>query len=99
MTEMSINLSLERGGIKHKLSEYPTLELVSVLTHVEDSRRQIDRFVESITAELTRRGNTREKVLRLNSERRIAGAARSTWFPRRRKQTASALASARRWIG
>ena len=69
---MSINATLDRSGIKPQLSEYTTSELVSVLAHAEDSRRQMDRFVESITAELTRRRNIRERVM--NPVKVIAGA-------------------------
>jgi hypothetical protein len=86
------------SGTKHQLGEYTTLELVSVLTHAETSRRQMDRFVESVTTELTRRGKTQESAISLNLGRRV-GATHMSRFSRRRKQPGSALASARsRWI-
>jgi hypothetical protein len=100
MQELNINPSLDRRGIKRTLSEYTTWELVSVLAHAEDSRRQMDRFVESITVELTLRGNTRERVVSLNPARGIAGVLRSSRFSRRLERPKPALASARSmWIG
>jgi hypothetical protein len=100
MQGLSIDPSLDRRGVKRTLSEYTTWDLVSVLAHAEDSRRQMDRFVESITAELTRRGNTRERVVSLNPARGIAGALRSSRFSRRRERPKPALANARsKWIG
>jgi hypothetical protein len=88
--QLSINPSLDWRGIKHTLNRYTTLELVSVLAHAEDSRRQMNRFVESITAELTRRGNTPERVVSLNPARRFAGVLRSSRFsPRRERATQS----------
>jgi hypothetical protein len=97
---MTIKPTLDRRDIKHQLSEYTTFELVSVLAHAENSRRQMDHFVESVTAELTRRGNAHEQILvSLNLARRI-GAGRSSRFSRRREQPKRALASARNiWIG
>lgn len=87
------------SGTKHQLGEYTTLELVSVLTHAETSRRQMDRFVESVATELTRRGKTQERVVSLNLVGRVGATHMSSRFSRRRKQSGSALASARsRWI-
>ena len=71
---MTIKPTLDRRDIEHQLSEYTTLELASVLAHAENNRRQMDRFVENITAELTRRGNTRERVVNLNPVHVLAGA-------------------------
>jgi len=97
---MSIDSRRDWSGIKHELDEYTTLELVSVLTHAENNRHQMDRFVESITAELTRRGKTRDRVVGLNLGRGVRGTAMSSRFSRRQNQTGSALASARgKWIG
>jgi hypothetical protein len=70
--EMTTRPTLDRRDMKHQLSEYTTLELASVLAHAENNRRQMDRFVESITAELTRRRNIRERVM--NPVKVIAGA-------------------------
>jgi hypothetical protein len=78
------------GGIieRQALTEYTTLELESVLTHAENSRRQMDRFVERVSAELTRRGKIREASARISS--RLSP----------RKRHSSVLADARsRWIG
>ena len=97
---MSIDTRRHSSGIKHKLGEYTTSELVSVLTHAENNRRQIDRFVEDITAELTRRGKTHDRVVSMNVGRGVGGTPMSSRFSRRRKQPGSALASARgTWIG
>ena len=87
------------SGTKHQLGDYTTLELVSVLTHVETSRQQMDRFVESVTAELTRRSKTQERIVSLNLGRRVGAPHMPSRFARRRKQSGSALANARsRWI-
>jgi hypothetical protein len=87
------------SGAKHQLGEYTALELISVLSHAETSRQQMDRFVESVTAELTRRGKTQERVISLKLGRRVGATHTSSRFSRRRKQPGSALASARsRWI-
>jgi len=88
---MSIDSRRDWSGIKHEFDEYTTLELVSVLTHAENNRRQMDRFVESITAELTRRRKTQDRVVSLNRGRGIAGTPMSSRLSRRRKQTG------RRW--
>ena len=97
---MSIDTRRDWSGIKHKLSEYTTLELVSVLTHAENNRRQMDRFVASIATELTRRRKTEDRVVGLNRGRGVGGTPMSSRISRRRKQPGSALASARsRWIG
>jgi hypothetical protein len=81
--------SRDRTGIRQALTEYTTLELVSVLTHAENSRRQMDRFVERVTAELTRRDETRDGLVSTSSR-----------LSRRRRRHGSALADARsRWIG
>jgi 23S rRNA pseudoU1915 N3-methylase RlmH len=89
---MSINTRRHSSGVKQELGEYTTLELVSVLTHAENSRRQMDRFVESVTAELTRRGKTQERVLSLNLGRRVGGTQIASRFSLRRKQPGPALA-------
>jgi hypothetical protein len=96
---MSINTRRHCSGIKQKLGEYTTSELVSVLTHAENNRRQMDRFVEGITAELTRRGKTQDVVVGLNVGQGVGGTPMSSRFSRRRKQRGSAPAFARsRWI-
>jgi hypothetical protein len=71
---MTIKPTLDRRDMKHQLSEYTTLELASVLAHAENNRRQLDRFVDSIAAELTRRGNGHERVVNLNPVQALAGA-------------------------
>jgi hypothetical protein len=96
---MSINPTLDRRDIEHQLSEYTTLELVSVLAHAENSRRQMDRFVESITAELTRRGNIHERLVSLNPATRIAGALRSSRFSRWERPKPALAIARNRWIG
>ncbi len=76
-------------GIRQELTGYTTLELVSVLTHAETSRRQMDSFVERVTAELTRRDKARDGLVSTSSRQ-----------SRRRRWRSSALADARsRWIG
>ncbi len=58
---MSSITTMDRIGTQRELIEYTTLELVSVLAHAESSRRQMDRFVEKVTAELTRRYKVRSR--------------------------------------
>jgi hypothetical protein len=48
-------ISAAHRGIRQELAEYTTVELAAVLAHAQNSRRQMDRFVERITAELSRR--------------------------------------------
>jgi hypothetical protein len=97
---MSLDARHESIGTKHEFNEYTTSELVSVLTHAETSRRQMDRFVESVTAELTRRGTTQDRIVSLNLGRRIGGTQLASRLSRRRKQPGPELASTRsRWIG
>ena len=81
---MTIKSTLDPKDIKHTLSEYTTWELASVLAHAENNRRQMARFVESINAELTRRGNARERVVNLNPVQVVASAL----VRRRRRSTA-----------
>jgi|SRR5215211_4873283 hypothetical protein len=96
---MTTNSTLDQRETKHKLSEYTTAELVSVLAHAENSRRQLDRFLESITAELARRGEPDERVANPALRGHFGVTRMPSPFLRRRKQSGSALAHARsKWM-
>jgi hypothetical protein len=52
---MTIRTSRDWRGIKHKLSEYSTHELASILNNAEHTRAQLDSFIGNVAAELTLR--------------------------------------------
>jgi hypothetical protein len=84
---MTNNISAARRGTRQELTEYTTLELVSVLVHAQNSRRQMDRFVERVAAELTQRDKNPEVPVSMSR------------LLRRWKQRSPALPDVRcRWI-
>ena len=54
---MTVNVSRDWRGVKHRLGEYSTADLALVLANVEVAREQMSHFAQAVTAELERRSN------------------------------------------
>jgi hypothetical protein len=52
---MAVRTSRDWRGVKHRLSEYSALELVSVMANARQTRAQLDDFMDKVVAELATR--------------------------------------------